>query len=246
MRVHQALTLLPILLMSSCYEFPVITAEHVFALSACPANFICEKFADGRSRVTVEACVNEEVETRADEKITLTLPFGRWEGEEATVRSITRSIQEDRCTRPSFITSEDYTKVRVDAELVGFSRTLDIELQPASIVGVELSGVPLPLKAGQQSQLHLRADARNQGTPTRGTSLRITASATPDTAQVGVWPEKSFLDGTGTASIQLLTTSDATEVAVHVVVLPPETDLGPAQPLFEQTLRLPVEPPPED
>ncbi len=245
MRLRRALAVLPVLSLLACYEAPTITVENVFDLSACPPDFRCEKVADGRSPVTVEVCVKEEVETRADEKVTLALSSGRWEGEEATVRSISRPLQEDRCTRPSFITDSDFTSVRVDAELVGFSRTLHIALQPAPIVDVELSSVSLPLKAGQQNQLQLRVDARNRGTPTRGSSLRLTASAAPATAQGGLWPDTVFLDDTGTASVQLLATGDATEVSLKVTVFPPETDSGAAEPLFEKPLTLPVSPPPE-
>lgn len=232
-------------LLSACHSPDEVTVDQVFAFRDCPEGFVCEKFADGSSRVTVEACVDKGIEVRADQQLTLTLSAGTWEGQDASARSISKSIQADPCVRPTFVTSADVTRIRVDAELLGFRRTLDITLQPARIAVVEVTSTPLPVKAGHLSQIELSAKTGSSGVPTRGTSAVVVATVEPSTAQVGVWPKQVSLDTNGNATVQLLTSVDATRVELKAQVLPPGAGAG-AAPLKEETVVFPVAPPPAE
>jgi len=221
-------------------DVPTIGVDEVLELSECPGDSVCEKVADGRSRVTVQACIPESVRTpRTDARLSLTLSAGRWEGQDASIRTVSATIQNERCFSPAFITSTDLARVRVDAEVQGFRKFIELELQPAQLTELELIPAPLRLQAGQENQLQVRVRAANGGTPTQGTVVSFSVEGVePGTAQAVISPASTPVDATGAALGRLLLSSEVTRFSVGVRATPP----GPMASPLERTFVLTAEP----
>ncbi|WP_224363383.1 hypothetical protein [Hyalangium versicolor] len=219
-------------------DLDFVPPEEVLVLSACPEGSRCEKVADGRSRITVEACVPDSVDTpRADAQVTLTLSSGSWEGLDATARAVSASIKTDPCFRPTIVTSTALTTLRVDAELVGVRQFIEIPLQAAPLTALELVPAPLQPRAGQETQLQVSVRAANGGLPTQGTRVVFAIeSAEPATAQVGLWPDQTELDTRGQVVARLLPSLGVTQVNLRVQAFPP----GSSAPTLERTFNLVV------
>lgn len=236
--------LLALGMLASCgTDLAFVPPEEVLQLSACPEGSRCEKVADGRSRITVEACVPEGVHTpRADAQITLTLSSGSWEGQDASTRTVSASIKTDPCFRPTVVTSTDPGTLRVDAELQGVRQFIEIPLQPATLTAVELVPSPLQPRAGQETQLQVQVRAANEGLPTRGTRVEFQVESTePAAAQVGLWPDQTELDAQGKAVARLLPSLGVTKVTLRVRAIPPgtSTSVAPIERTFTHTVAPP-------
>lgn len=221
-------------------DVSTVEVDAVLELSECPEGSVCEKVADGRSRVTVRACIPESVRTpRADARLNVTLSAGRWEGQDASVRTVSAPIQNARCFTPTFITSTDPARVRVDAEVQGFRKFIELELQPAPLAELELIPSPLRLRAGQEAQLQVRVRAANGGTPTQGTVVAFSVEdVEPATAQAVVSPASTQVDATGAALGRLLLSSEVTRFTVWLRATPP----GAEAPSLERTFVLTASP----
>ncbi|WP_224240905.1 hypothetical protein [Hyalangium gracile] len=224
-------------------ELAFVPPEEVLVLSACPEGSRCERVADGRSRITVEACVPESVRTpRADAQVTLTLSAGSWEGLDGATRTVSASIRTDPCFRPTLVTSTELRTLRVDAELKGVRRFLEIPLQPAALEAVELIPGPLQPRGGQESQLQVQVRATNEGLPTQGTRVVFQVEGIePARAQVALWPDQTELDAQGRVVARLLPSQEVTQVTLRVQAIPPGTSTS--VPPIERTFTLNVTPP---
>jgi hypothetical protein len=221
-------------------QVSTVGVEEVLELSACPEGSVCQKVADGRSRVTVLACIPESVRTpRADAQLTLTLSAGRWEGQDATSRTVSASVQNERCFSPTFITGTDLARVRVDAEVQGFRKFIEVELRPAPLTELELVPSPLRPRAGQEAQLQVRVRAANSGTPTLGTLVAFSVEdVEPATGQAFISPASTQVDATGVALGRLVLSSEVTRLTVRVRASPP----GPGEASLERTFVLTAAP----
>ena len=224
-------------------DLAFVPPEQVLEISACPEGASCEKVADGRSRITVEACVPESVHTpRADAQLTLTLSAGQWEGQAASARTVSASIKTDPCFRPTLVTPSALTTIRVDAELKGVRQFIEIPLQPATLTALDLVPSPLQPKAGQETQLQVQVSAANDGLPTLGTRVSFeVVGVEPAAAQVSLWPDQTEVDAQGKALGRMLPSTGVTKVTLRLRAIPP----GPASPVptLERTFTLNVAPP---
>lgn len=230
MRRLGAVLVLGLVALGACdgSEVPAVEVDQVLELSECPEGSVCQKVADGRSRVTLRACIPESVRApRQDARLSLTLSSGRWEGQDAASRTVSASIQNSRCFTPAFITSTDPTRVRVDAEVEGFRTFIEIALEPAPLVDIELLPAPLVLRAGQENQLQVQVRAANGGTPTQGTLLSFSVEGVePSTGQAVIWPASTLLDAQGAALGRLLLSSEVTRLTVRLRATTPEGGTG--------------------
>lgn len=224
-------------------DLAFVPPEEVLEISACPEGTSCEKVADGRSRITVQACVPESVQTpRADAQITLTLSAGQWEGLDASTRTVSASIKTDPCFSPTLVTTTALTTVRVDAELQGVRRFIEIPLQPATLTALELVPAPLQPTAGQETQLQVQVRAAKEGLPTQGTRVSFeVVGVEPATALVSLWPDQTDLDSQGKALGRLLPSPGVTQVTLRLRAIPP--DAPSPVPTLERTFTLNVAPP---
>ncbi|MFL5349737.1 MAG: hypothetical protein ACJ8AT_33485 [Hyalangium sp.] len=224
-------------------DLAFVPPEQVLALTACPEGASCEEVADGRSRITVEACVPESVHTpRADAQITLTLSAGQWEGQAASARTVSASIKTDPCFRPTLVTTTALTTIRVDAELKGVRQFIEIPLQPATLTALELVPGPLQPRAGQETQLQIQVRAANGGLPTQGTRVSFEVmSVEPATGQVSLWPDQTEVDGQGKALGRMLPSPEVTRLNLRIRAIPPGA--LSSVPTLERTFTLNVAPP---
>jgi hypothetical protein len=224
-------------------DLAFVDPEQVLQLTACPEGASCEKVADGRSRITVEACVPESVHTpRADALMSLTLSAGQWEGMTAAVRTVTASIKTDPCFRPTLVTGTSLSTLRIDAELQGVRRFIEIPMQPATLAAVDLVPAPLQPKAGQETQLQVQVQAANDGQPTLGTRVEFeVTSVEPATASVAIWPSQIELDTQGKALGRLLPSSAVTKLTLEVRAVAPGA--ASSVPALERTFTLAVSQP---
>lgn len=215
--------------LGGCGEAPSpVTADEVLELSSdCPEGTACQKVADGQSRVTVRACIRDTVrEPLSNVKLNLTLSSGRWENQDASVRTLSAPIQGSRCFSPAFITSTDATRVRVDAEVAGFRQFVEFPLQPAPLKDIALVPAPAQPRAGQETALQFQVLAA-KGLPTQGTSLTFSIEGVePATAQAVIWPMSVPLDANGAAVGRLLLSSDVTRLTVRVKATTPDVGSG--------------------
>lgn len=218
-------------------DVPTVGVDEVLELSACPEGSVCERVADGRSRVTVRACIPESVRTpRADASLSLTLSSGRWEGQDASVRTVSAPIQNARCFTPTFITSTDLARTRVDAEVQGFRKFIELELQPAPLTELELIPSSLRLRAGQENPLEVRVRAANGGSPTQGTVVAFSIEdVEPATEQAVIFPTSTQVDTTGAALGRLLLSSEVTRLTVRLRATPPGTGTSSLERTFVLT-----------
>jgi hypothetical protein len=224
-------------------DLAFVPPEEVLELTPCPQGASCEQVADGRSRITLQACVPESVHTpRADAQVTLTLSAGRWEGQDASARTVSASVKTDPCFRPTLVTTTALTTIRVDAELKGVRRFIEIPLQPATLTALELVPSPLQPKAGQEAQLQVQVRAANEGLPTQGTRVAFeVVGVEPATAQVSLWPDQTELDAQGRALGRLLPSPDVTKLMLRIRAIPPGA--SSSVPTLERTFTLGVAPP---
>jgi hypothetical protein len=210
-------------------DLAFVPPEEVLALTLCPEGASCETVADGRSRVTVEACVPASVRTpRADARMSLTLSAGRWEGQDSTARTVSASIKTDPCFRPTLVTGTSLSTLRIDAELQGVRQFIEVPLDPATLTAVELVPAPLQPQGGQETQLQVQVRAANGGLPTQGTRVAFeVVGVEPATAKVGLWPDQTELDAKGQALGRLLPARGVTKLTVRVLALPPGTTSVP-------------------
>lgn len=224
-------------------DVPTVDVDQVLDfLAECPEGTVCDKVADGRSLVTVRACIKDTVvPPRIDAQLNLTLSAGRWEGQDATTRTVSASIQQDPCFTRRFITGTELSRVRVEAEVKGFRKSIELQLQPAPLTEIELVPAPLQLKAGQENQLQVRVRAQNAGTPTVGTMVAFSVEdVEPATGSAVVWPATTQVDTTGAALGRLLLSSDVTRLTVRVKATSPDAGAGPS--IVERTFALTAKP----
>lgn len=238
-----ALLGLCLLVLGGCgEESPPVDASQVLELlTDCPEGSACEKVADGQSRVTVRACIKDTVrEPLANVSLNLTLSSGRWENQDASVRTVSAPIQGSRCFSPAFITGTDATRVRVDAEVAGFRQFVEFPLQPAPLKDIALVPAPTQPRAGQETALQVQV-LTAKGLPTQGTTLTFSVEGVePATAQAVIWPMSARLDANGAAVGQLLLSSDVARLTVRVKATAP--DVGTGTSTVERTFPLTAAP----
>lgn len=215
--------------MTACSPFSgepqAVTSDGVVVLSQCSdAGLACDTVADGVSRVAVTACVaNGVARPRADASVTLTLSAGYWEASSTQGRTISGTLTADGCLRPTFVAAADSLTTRVDAELLGFRASEEIALSPAPLTNIELTP-QLPFRMAGPNVLNVRVRS-GRGSPTRGTSVALTADAN---APVAIYPQTTLVAPDGTASFNILFTQTVQSVSLTATATPPASDAGMA------------------
>ncbi len=207
-----------------CLESETVTASDVVVLASCPAGFPCDEIADGRSVVTVQACVPEKAGDLAkDLKAVFRLSEGQWlnGASGAAAGEIQLDVGVDRCATPSFRTGTGLGPVRIDATIAGEIATEFVPLAPARIETLELAPQPVPFVVGGSNRLTVTARSAGGGKPSQGTELgfAVTGSAPPGGAFV--FPENAAVDANGAAATSVLVVTGTTSVTLAVTATPP-------------------------
>ncbi|MBL8951711.1 MAG: hypothetical protein JNK82_13095 [Myxococcaceae bacterium] len=185
-------------------------------LTLCDGGDACSLVADGTSRVTVRACVAEQVQDPlADVTLKLTLSAGTFVGPSEG------SIAAQRCLDAVFTAPSSTQAVRIDAALADFRQSLDVALAPAPLGPIELTPAPAAIAPGATNDLRVRVRA-TQGTPTAGTRVAARIAAqTPATPGVEIWPASTLANADGTATFSVYAGLGVTSVTYEVTATPP-------------------------
>jgi hypothetical protein len=227
-----------------------VEARDVLRLSHCPEDSTCDLWADGRSIVTVQACLAPEVtEPAPDLTANFTLSAGQWvnapDPTDPTKMQI--KLSDKGCELPSFITGTIAEVVRIDAEFLGFAAQDYVELQPALLDSMEIVPMPPRLDPGPSNEVQLAVSVRAKGIgkPSNGTRVSFSvADQMPQNAAVLFYPQKTIVDPeTGEAGTTVEILGSVESVKVRVTATPPERDDGMPVTSISEDLPLQVIPP---
>jgi hypothetical protein len=229
----RAALLLASLGLCACTDTTTIVAADVIVLDVCPDGAPCARVADGRSVMTVRACVPEAV---TDRKTGLTAALhvssGRWSAPSDPTRpgDLTVPLDADRCASPAYVTGTTLDPVRIDATADGLRASAFVEdLQAAPLTSLEVTPSPKVLPAaGGEVSLAVIVRAASGGTPTDGTTVAFAiVDSTPPGAAAFVYPEEVRADGTK-ASATLALDEAVGAITVRVTATPPAREGEPA------------------
>lgn len=222
----RALLIASCLAISSCADTTTIESDDVIRLEVCPEGTPCEQVADGRSTVTVRACVPADVlDRKKGLKATLHTSSGRWAApsDPTRVQDHEVTLDADRCATMALITGTTLDPMRVDASVEGLRASAFIEgLTAATPDGLEVVPSPklLPSDGGEVG-LSVVVRVKKGGQPTVGTKVRFTiVETTPGDAAAFVYPDEVVVeDGKAVGMVAL---PDAvSELTVRVTATPP-------------------------
>lgn len=233
-----------------CSDEAKVKADHVLRLSHCPKGSTCDLWADGRSIVTVEACLAPEVtEPAPDLMANFTLSAGQWVNatDPTDPTKLQLGLSDKGCELPSFITGTIAEVIRIDAELFGFAVQDYVELSAAPLGSMEIVPMPPRLDPGPSNEVQLTVSvlAKGIGKPSTGTRVSFSvADQTPKEAAVLFYPQRTLVDpATGVAGTTVEILGAVESVKIRVTATPPERDDGMPVTSITEDLPLQVVPP---
>jgi hypothetical protein len=213
-----------------CAKSETVHASDVITVVACPdagGGGACQKFADGASLITVEACIPDSVMPLASGlTATLLASAGTWQNapDKTQPGTFTASLSGNRCTRPTLIAPTNVLSVRVDAQLAGYTSSTTIDLAPAILRTVELTAQP-PFISADTDQILIRAVVRADGlgAPTAGTFVAFDVTPLPGTVYAAAFPSTSVIDSSSSAQTTVIVAPNLKSVTVTATATGPST-----------------------
>ena len=217
---------------AGCAKSENVQTSDVLTLVQCPDGGECQLVADGVSLITVEACIPAAVTPLASGlTVTLLASGGTWQNppDKTKPTVYTTSLSANRCTRPNLIAPSNVLVVHIDAQLAGYTSSVDLDLAPATLQTIELTAQPAFLAPHQTNQIAVHAVARSAGlgNATAGTTMTFATSVAPPNGYVILSPETAIIDQNFTAQTTAVVAATTTSVTITATAVGPTQEGAP-------------------